>query len=267
MPKIAILFVLLLFLGCESKKDLSLGIEGYVPPKTTCKIIQNARSDGQNYIYTFLPTGLQNIQGFNDFDTFQYENGKIVSAFHTSNKNAMIYFGYDTKGLLNKITFEGKDSQGRFFSYPTTITRNNIDKIDKLILTWPTFDGKVETKFTYDINGNIRTISAFLDYEWKTILENTEYDDKTSPYKNQDLGQILSYYMIYSILSGGNNFTYYINTNNVKASTVYEGTKKITYAFDYVYNTNGYPTEMSYTKTTNNRPTQFYEKFSYDCDQ
>jgi hypothetical protein len=265
-PAIFFLGVFLL-VSCNKKKEIDLGIEGPKVSPTDCKITSNSRSDGQQYQYIFDNNKILNIMGFNDFDTFVYTAGKITKAYSTKNKNAQILFDFDDKSLLKKITFEGKDSQGKSFSYPTTITHNNINKIDKLILSWPTFNGKIETRFSYDVAGNIKFISAFLDNQWVTVLENTEFDDKPSPYKNQQIGQILSYYMVYSVLGPGLNFTHYINANNVKKSIVKKGNDKINYEFSYIYNAQGYPSEMNYTRTINNRPTPGSEKFSYDCDK
>jgi hypothetical protein len=264
-----ILFIIIVFFAsCESKKDKNLNIIIPQAAAGECKILSNTRSDGQQYQYIFKDKKLLNILGFLDFDTFTYDNnGKISKGTHTKNPNAQILFNFNSQSLLKTITFEGKDSQGKSFSFPTTIKHNTINKIESLTLNWPTFDGKIETKFTYDIKGNVKFISAFIDDEWKTILENTEYDDKPSPYKNQELGQIMSYYMVYSLLTGGNNFTYFLNANNVKKAVVTKGNSKIYYNFEYKYNAQGYPSEVDYTKTENNRPTPFSEKFSYDCDK
>jgi hypothetical protein len=269
MPKnlFLCLFILYLFISCESKKSLDLGFVQKEEEKKNCKILSNTRSDNQQYQFVFKDNKLVNMYGFNDFDTFFYSGSNLNRAIHSRNPNAEILFEFDNKQLLKKVIFQGKDSQGKTFSFPTTITHNVINKIESLTLTWPTFDGKLETKFSYDAAGNIKLISAFIDYEWQTILENTSFDDKNSPYKNQKLGQILSFYMVYSLLNGGNNFSYYMNNNNVKTAVVKNGSTRIFYQYDYVYNPQGYPTEMNYTRTVNNRVTPASEKFSYDCDK
>ena len=268
MPKKYFQLTILLFslLACKKDGTKDLGIVKPVEVNKNCKILSNFRSDGQQFQYIFKDEKLQNILGFNDFDTFIYTSGKLSKAVHSKNKGAYALFDIDEKGLLNKITFEGTDSQGRTFSFPTTLTYNNIGKIDQLVLNWPTFPDKVDTRFTYDANGNVKYISAFLDGEWMTILENTEFDNKPSPYKNQQLGNLLSYYMVYSLLSGGLNFTHYINTNNVKSAVVTKGFEKINYSYEYQYNNLGFPTKVDYTRTINNRPTPQSEKFSYDCE-
>lgn len=266
IKNLLLVFSIIFMSGCESKKQIDLGLSNIKPQDKACKIVSNIRSDGQNYRFIFDKDKLINIMGFNDFDTFVYEGNVIKKAFHSKTKNAEILFDFDSKGLLKKVTFEGRDSQGKFFSYPTVITHNVINKIEKLVLSWPTFSAPVETKFTYDINGNVKYISAFLDNQWLTVLENTEYDDKQSPYKNQQLGQIMSYYLVYSVLSGGNNFTYFINNNNVKSSITLNNRDRVTSNFVYKYNASGFPTDVDYTRTINNRPSSQSEKFTYDCD-
>ena len=52
--------------------------------------------------------------------------------------------------------------------------------------------------------------------------------------------------MVYSLLSGGSNFTHYINANNVKSAIVKKGIEKISYNYDYVYNAQGFPSEVNY---------------------
>jgi hypothetical protein len=266
MPKRYFHVTILIFALFACQKNRNRNIVKPVETTKNCKILSNYRSDGQQYQYVFKEDKLQNIIGFNDFDTFIYTGGKLTKAVHSKNKSAYTLFDIDDKGLLNKITFEGTDSQGKMFSYPTTITYNSIGKIDQLLLNWPTFPDKIDTRFTYDANGNVKYISAFISGEWETILENTEFDDKPSPYKNQQLGNLLSYYMVYSLLSGGLNFTHYINTNNVKASVVKRGVEKISYSYEYTYNNLGFPTQVDYTRTINNRPAPQSEKFSYDCE-
>ena len=268
MPKSLIYITIILFSlsACSKKGEVDLGIKKEVIDAKDCKITSNTRSDGQQYHFVFKDGQIQNILGFNDFDTFIYSGGKITKGVNSKNANAYILFDFDSKTLLKKVTFEGKDSQGKFFSYASNITYNSINKIDKLTLNWPTFPDKVETKFTYDIKGNVKYISALIDGEWQTLLENTSFDESPSPYKNQQLGNILSYYMVYSLLSGGYNFTHYINANNVKTAVVKKGIEKITYSYDYKYNSQGFPSEVNYTRSQNNRPTPLSEKFSYDCE-
>jgi hypothetical protein len=268
MPKRYFHLTILLFslFSCEKDSTKNLGIEKPIEPNKECKILSNKRSDGQQYQYVFKDNVLQNIVGFNDFDTFVYTAGRLSKGLNTNSKNSYTLFELDSKGLLTKITFEGTDSQGKKFSYPTLITYNQSGKIDQLLLNWPTFPDKVDTRFAYDDKGNVKYISAFLNGEWETLLENTEFDDKPSPYKNQKIGNLLSYYMVYSLISGGLNFTHYINTNNVKSAVVSKGLEKIKYNYEYQYNSLGFPTKVDYTRTVNNRPTPLSEEFTYDCE-
>lgn len=267
MPKSYIFILLIVILSCKTKKDLILEPKPIINDPNLCRILSNTRSDGEQFQFIFKNGQIQNILGFNDFDTFVYSGLKITKAFHSKNKNVQILFDFDSQNLLKKITFEGTDSQAKPFSFPTILTHNYLNKIDKLNLLWPTFNGSVETKFEYDSNGNIKFVYAFLEGEWQILLENVEFDEKISPYKNQQLGQILSFYMVYTLLSGGSNFSYFMNANNVKSAIVKSGNSKILYKYEYLYNLNGYPLEMKGTKTIINKSTNFSEKFSYDCDK
>ncbi len=267
MPKSYFILFLLIIFSCKTKKNQTIEPKRINIDPNFCRILSNTRSDGEQYQFIFKNGQIQNILGFNDFDTFVYSGSKIIKAFHSKNKNIQILFDFDSENLLKKITFEGTDSQAKPFSFPSIITHNNLKKIDRLNLVWPTFNGIVETKFEYDSNGNIKFVYAFLDGEWQILLENVEFDEKFSPYKNQQLGQILSFYMVYTLLSGGSNFSYFMNANNVKSAIVKSGNSKILYKYEYLYNPNGYPLEMNATKTIINKTSPFSEKFSYDCDK
>ncbi len=230
-----------------------------------CKVLSDYRTDGQFYEFLFDKETLTNIKGYNDFDTFVSEDGIITRAFHTKNKNAEILFNWNAK-LLKRITFQGSDSQGKKFSYQTNITHDGIGRIATLTIEWPTFPEKVNTRFFYDQNSNVTKIEGFIENEWKVILENTLFDTKKSAYKNQELGQIFSYYMVYTILGGGFNFTHYLNNNNVLAATVIKGETRINYNYSYVYNPNQYPTEVEYTRVANNKTDIYKQKFTYKCE-
>ena len=96
-----LLLILATFAGCDSKKDINLGIEDITNNNNGCKILANTRSDGQSYQFVFTNNKLQNILGFNDFDTFEYTNGKITKAFNSKNKNASILFNFDNSNILS----------------------------------------------------------------------------------------------------------------------------------------------------------------------
>ena len=74
MPKKYFQLTILLFslLACKKDGTKDLGIVKPVEVNKNCKILSNFRSDGQQFQYIFKDEKLQNILGFNDFDTFIY---------------------------------------------------------------------------------------------------------------------------------------------------------------------------------------------------
>jgi hypothetical protein len=259
-----LVFVFIIF---SCKKKSPVGPKVIIAPVQSkgCRVSTDFRSDGQLYEFLFNKEILTNIKGYNDFDTFVHDGTVFTKAYHTNNKNAEILFNWNSK-LLNKITFQGTDSQGKKFSYATNISHDGAGRISNLTIEWPTFPEKVNTRFFYDQNSNVTKIEAFLENEWKVILENTVFDTKKSAYKNQELGQIFSYYMVYTILGGGFNFTHYLNNNNVLAAVVTKGETRINYNYSYVYNANQYPTEVEYSRVINNKTETYKQKFTYKCE-
>jgi hypothetical protein len=264
VQRVVLLISLVLILSCKKKKTDIEPIEVVVPEPKICSIVSDTKSENLVFNFVYFDKKLVNIKGFNDFDTFVYTGDVITKAYHTLNKNAEIYFTWN-KDLLTKVQFTGSDSQGKKFNYVTTLTHNELGKISGLVLDWPTYTGKVNTRFNYDFNGNMLSMEAFLDNQWNTVLENKEFDDKRSPYKDQKIGQILAYYMVYTTLNGGFNFTNYQNNNNVTKAVVTKGETKITYNYTYTYTSNKYPETVEYTRIANNKVEKFNQRFTYDC--
>jgi hypothetical protein len=263
-----LIFLTLVFVFSCKKKGGVVVDPIIVTPGVTknCKVLTDFRTDGQLYEFLFEKAKLVNIRGYNDFDTFVYNGDVIAKAFHSKNKNAEILFYWDAK-LLKRIAFQGVDSQGKKFQYNTVITHNSKGKIATLQIEWPTFPERVNTRFNYDANENVSRIDAYIGNEWKVILENVSFDNKKSAYKSQELGQIFSYYMVYTILGGGFNFTHYVNNNNVLKSVVYQGESRISYNYNYTYNTNEYPTDVEYSRLVNNKTENYKQKFTYECEK
>jgi hypothetical protein len=261
-----IIISIFLITACKKKAAVVEPIDPSVKVTKSCKVTSDFRTDGQLYEFIFEKGKMVNIKGYNDFDTFVYTGDVISKAYHTRNKNAEILFYWDNK-LLRRIAFQGVDSQGKNFQYNTNITHNAKGKISTLSIEWPTFPSKINTRFSYDANDNVSKIEAFIGAEWKTILENISFDNKKSAYKNQELGQIFSYYMVYTILGGGFNFSHYLNNNNVEKAVVTFGEDRITYNYKYDYNFNDYPTEVEYQRILNNKSTGFIQKFTYECEK
>jgi len=257
-------FMLFVSFSCK-KKQIVVGEEEPVEVKATCSITSNGRSEGIRYDFIYDEATMVNINGFNDFDTFIYEGGVLRKGINSRDKSYSVTFFYDAKKLLNKVVFDGKDGQNKPFSHATTLTYNASNRIESMKLGLPTFDDMVDTRFNYDAKGNLQTLSAYLDGQWQTVLENTAFDEKSAPYKNQQIGQVLSYFMVYSVLTGGNNLSYFLNQNNVKTARMKSGNTTIALSYTYQYNEYGYPVKSEITRTVNNKITSLSEYFTYLC--
>lgn len=229
-----------------------------------CRILSNTRPNGSRFGFGYKDTQVITMEGFSDFDTFEYEGVQIKKAVNSRDKSYDVAFEYNTDGQLTAVIFNGRDSQGRFFSNRSTMTYNAKNQISKLLFDWPTID-KVATYINYDENGNILNISGEYNNRLQNLLINKSFDDKKSPYKDQKIGQVLTYFMIYGLLVGGDNLTYYINQNNVTAAEMsYNNTKKKV-GYEYEYNVSDYPKLSNMTITENNRITTATEYFEYKC--
>ncbi len=265
---ISVLIGIIFFMACK-KSELDLNIKPFEQDakENDCIIMSHLKSDGTRFDYTYTNNLITSMSGFIDFDTFVYSGATMKEAVNSKDKNYKVIYEFDKKELVQKITFEGKDSQNKAFNYPSTFTYNSSNRIEYINLNLPIFKEKIDTKFTYDAVGNIKDISIKENGAWNTILENTEFDDKASPYKNQRIGKWISYYMVYILMVGGDNFSHFINQNNVKSCKIRYGRTFTNLVYNYDYNINGYPIKATITRTKDNRVTTSTEVFSYDCSK
>lgn len=251
--------------SCKNKEINAEGVD--LNPEETaarCKILSNTRATGARFDFGYLDNKIVTMQGFSDFDTFLYEGVTLVKAVNSRDKSFDVSFEYNTNGQLTDVVFNGKDSQGRAFSHRSTMTYNNKNQISELIFNWPSLD-RVKTFWNYDENGNILNISGQYNDRLQNLLINRTFDDKKSPYKDQKIGQILSYFMIYGLLVGGDNLTYFINQNNVTSADINVNNIKRKVGYEYEYNASDYPKLVNLTITENNRLRTATEYFEYKC--
>lgn len=71
--------------------------------------------------------------------------------------------------------------------------------------------------------------------------------------------------MIYGLLVGGDNLTYYLNKNNVTSSDISVNNLKKKIGWDYLYNGADYPKEANMTINENNKIKLGTEYFEYKC--
>ncbi|SOE23661.1 hypothetical protein SAMN06298216_4045 [Spirosomataceae bacterium TFI 002] len=262
---LAVGMICLMAFSCKDREVVADGVD--LNPEETaarCKILSNTRTSGARFDFGYDDNHIITMQGFSDFDTFQYEGVTLVKAVNSRDKSYDVTFDYNTNGQLTTVTFHGKDSQGRAFSNKSTMTYNNKNQISELIFDWPSLD-KVQAFINYDNNGNILNISGQYNDRLQNLLVNKSFDDKKSPYKDQKVGQVLSYFMIYGLLVGGDNLTYFINNNNVTASEIDVNNIKRKVGYEYEYNGSDYPKVANHTITENNRIKTATEYFEYKC--
>lgn len=262
---LAVCMVGLMTLSCQQKEINKEGVD--LNPEATaarCTILSNTRASGARFDFGYSDNKIVTMQGFSDFDTFIYEGVTLVKAVNSRDKSFDVTFEYNANGQLTDVVFHGKDSQGRAFSHRSTMTYNNKNQISELLFNWPSLD-RVKTFLNYDENGNILNISGQYNDRLQNLLINRSFDNKKSPYKDQKVGQILSYFMIYGLLVGGDNLTYFINQNNVTSADINVNNIKRKVGYEYEYNSSDYPKVANHTITENNRIRTATEYFEYKC--
>jgi hypothetical protein len=120
-------------------------------------------------------------------------------------------------------------------------------------------------ELAYDQKGNITTIKRRLGNGTETLLENKSFDDKHSPFLDQKLGQILTYFMVSTLILGDDNYSYFLNKNNVTSSVITNDQGRTELSVEYTYNTKDYPTKADIAKNKEGRISKVVETFSYTC--
>ncbi len=259
-------FIFLAFACAKNDNIIQIGdyVEGQA--KGSCKVASNTRINGSRIGFSYKDGKLEGLTGFPDFDTFEYNGSLISAASNSRDKSYKVNFTYNDNNQISEIIFDGRDSQGRLFKHTSLLVYNKDNRIQELILDLPVFEDKLSTFLEYDNNGNVKKISAKVYGELQPLLENISFDDKRSPYLNQKIGPILTYFMIYALVQGGENLSYYLNQNNVTQSTVYSNNEKIEFGYQYEYNANGYPIKTDISQNKNNRLKSLNEYFDYLCE-
>lgn len=258
-------FFIIIAFSCKDK-EVNVDPVDLNPEATAnrCVILSNTKSNGINFNFGYENNQVVSMQGFADFDSFVYDGVQLDKAINSRDDSYEVDFEYNTNGQLTGVVFIGRDSQGRFFSNKSTMTYNNKNQISELIFDWPTID-KVKTFINYDENGNILNISGEVNNRLQNLLVNKTFDDKKSPYHDQKIGKVLTYFMVYGLLIGGDNLTYYVNKNNVTSCDISAGNVKRKIGYEYEYNVSDYPTLSNLTITENNRIKTLTEYFDYKC--
>lgn len=260
-----VIYILLFFL-LTNCKDTGISIEEPedILSGRSCKIVRNTRPGGSVFQFTYENGRVVGIEGFADFDRLVYNGDQIDKAINSRDNSYEVDFEYNERSQLIAVIFNGRDSQGRLFSNRSTLVYNTRGQVDEIQFRWPTID-RVSAFINYDDKGNILNISGEYQNRLQNFLVNKSFDDKNSPYKNQKIGEVLSYFMIYGLIVGGENWTYYLNNNNVTSSEVNVGDISRKIGVDYTYNALNFPLSAEMTINQRNRLSSAIEYFDYNC--
>ena len=264
MRKTILFLFMLIFLSYCKDTGIEVDPDNEGNAKDKCVIISNKRNDGNTTLYIYEKNKVIGIEGFADFNTLVYNGIYLEKAINSKDKSYEIAFEYNQDGLLSKVNFIGRDSQNRQFIYSTHITYNKNRDIGEMVFNWPTLEETIVI-FNYDTKGNIKTILANIDGRMKNLLWNKSFDDKNAPYQSQQIGRVFSYFMVYGLLVGGENWTYYLNQNNVLESEVYIGNSTRKFSSQYQYNNLEFPISARTTIKVDNNSKERTETFGYDC--
>ncbi|WP_162628143.1 hypothetical protein [Arcticibacterium luteifluviistationis] len=267
-----LLFSILIFsVGCNKVVDLNIiPFDGEddqaVVISNDCKIKTLESSDGLTFAVEYDDDKPLTIKGnLPSFDKFLYNGNLLTGAQLSVDPSSQIIFTFDGKGNLSRINFKGSDARGPF-DYPTTMTYDAKNRLTALSLSLPIFNQPADVELEYNADDNITKVVRKTDFFDETLLVNHTFDDKKSPFLDQRLGQILSYFMVYTLIQGDNNYTNFLNKNNVTSSTITNDNGKTELSTEYTYDQNDYPTQADIVKVFQGRIRQASGSYTYKCN-
>jgi hypothetical protein len=263
-PAFMFLSLTLLF---SCKKEVQLGIgpldENVVIEAENCKVSSLTRTKGLTFQVSYNGDLLKEMLNYSNFDKFIYDGNLLKSAVKTTDKSSIFLFEFNNAGNLTSLTFKGADSSGKPTNSSTLMSYDNANNLVKIDLSLPGLAAVIE--LAYDQKGNITTIKRRLGNGTETLLENKSFDDKHSPFLDQKLGQILTYFMVSTLILGDDNYSYFLNKNNVTSSVITNDQGRTELSVEYTYNTKDYPTKADIAKNKEGRISKVVETFSYTC--
>lgn len=236
--------------------------------KENCVLESIYRGGEHGFGYSFeynKENRMTRIFEFADFDSISYVNNLPFKAINTSNNLYQILFEYNNSKLLSGIRFEGKDGQGRPFSYFTKYTTNALNQIIRVDLSLSTFETPFVANISYDKNGNISKITSPINGKETTLIENLEFDNKTNPFAETYSDKILMYFIVYSAATGGNNLTFFVNKNNIVKSRINTPDGFVETKFEYEYSKNGLPVKTLFNHSGGQMTEKNEETYTYKC--
>lgn len=259
-----------LLLGCTKELDLGvrpLGVEEEANVVAAeCKLNSVSSTPATlKFDVSYDKDEVTNIPGFQSFDKFTYKNGQIVKATSSVSSSNEVSFEYNNDKQLISFRFKGRDGAGRPYDDISNITYGTDGKIKEYTFRFSVFPDPVKTKFSYNADGNISQIDREDNGSFVPLLINKSFDEKKSPFLDSDLGPVLSYYMIYHLLVGTDNFSQFLNKNNVTSATIYSDKGMIDWNASYDYNSNDFPTSVSISKNIEGRIASSSAVYTYQC--
>lgn len=259
-----------LLIGCTKELDLGvrpIGVEEEVNiVAAECKLNSISSTPATlKFDVSYDKDEVTEIPGFQSFDKFTYKNGLIVKATSSLSASNEITFEYNSDKQLTSFRFKGRDGAGRPYDDVSNITYGTDNKIKDYTFRFSVFPNPVKTKFSYNADGNISQIDLESNGTYQPLLINKSFDTKKSPFLDSDLGPVLSYYMIYHLMVGTDNFSQFLNKNNVTSSTIYSDKGVVEWNANYDYNSNNFPTNVSISKSIDGRLASSSAVYSYQC--
>ncbi|MFT5886415.1 MAG: hypothetical protein ACI9IP_002882 [Arcticibacterium sp.] len=261
------IFIIVLLSGCESVENL--GIKPFMGniqvTNKPCKVTSMKKTGGleMRIVYNGLnPSAF--IGNLPDFDKLTYNSEKkLISA--VLGEETTLEFVENNKGNITEINFKGVEAAGAF-NYPTILTYDAKDRLSEISLQFPTLSsGALAFQIEYNNDDNITKIKQETSIGFKDLLVNHSFDDMKSPFRDQKIGQVLSYLMVYSLTLGHANYSYFLSRNNVTSATVTNNNGRTELGMEYEYNSEGFPTDIKISKTFEGRVKAESESFTYDC--
>ncbi|MCU0323757.1 MAG: hypothetical protein MUF45_00685 [Spirosomaceae bacterium] len=238
------------------------------PEKENCVLESIYRGGEHGFGYSFeynKENRMTRIFEFADFDSISYVNNLPFKAINTNNSLYQILFEYNNAKLLSGVKFEGKDGQGRPFSYFTKYTTNTLNQITRVELSLSTFETPFIANITYDKKGNILKITSPNNGREITLVENLQFDDKSNPFAETYSDKILMYFIIYSAATGGNNLTFFVNKNNLIKSRINTPDGVVETKFEYEYSKDGLPLKSQINHNGGRMTEKSEETYTYKC--
>lgn len=265
MKKILLILFCFSLLQCNEVKDLGIVAPGKEVVGQKCKITRIGRSDGLFIEIAYNGDKPTNFKGIEFFDQLIYDGDKLVGAKKGNVANYDVKFELNKNNQIKTISVSGRNAAGIPYKSVSTLTYDSKDRLSGMVFSLPIFTESVEISIEYNKDNNITKIFRKVDGKNVLLVENLTFDEKPSPFKDNNVGNILSYFMIYNLLVGDTNYSYYLSTNNITSSVIYNNNGTIEISSDYEYD-DSKTTRGNMSKSVDGRIRSVTESYTYFCE-